>query len=376
MFFFVSEDVTSSSSLQRPVAAGVRSRKRQRTLKGALLVTSGAALWSSQAQQSATFVYSRARQERVASGSNARRHLLACSGVPIRFSEGGNLLPTTNETFGVLLETDADATITQATSDSGETLAWSECRAVLPQEKDIEPLADLLVQSFSKLWEPWLLSESFGIVAEVWNAAYMNANRQIAIMGIRDSIEKRIKKPSIMYPLGFQLEGYSLGFMVVPKNSDVPVAYSEIFLMPSDGTQPEDAMVQILPMIQGSSPPSNWQPYLVNLCVAPSYRRSGLGRATMQLAEFIAKEAWRKDWVYLHADNEAYVTKFYSSIGYTADIKRTNPEENDKVVYMRKWLGQRPESTDESPNEDISFGGGAVPSKFSSLVGSYGERGR
>ncbi|MCS6782129.1 MAG: GNAT family N-acetyltransferase [Gloeomargarita sp. SKYBB_i_bin120] len=70
--------------------------------------------------------------------------------------------------------------------------------------------------------------------------------------------------------------------------------------------------------------------YLANLAVAPAYRRQGIGRALLQLAEQ-AVQSWPQEQVYLHVmeDNQA-ARNLYAQLGY--QVQRWE-------WTWRTWLG-------------------------------------
>ncbi|MEN9208071.1 MAG: GNAT family N-acetyltransferase [Gloeomargarita sp. GMQP_bins_120] len=70
--------------------------------------------------------------------------------------------------------------------------------------------------------------------------------------------------------------------------------------------------------------------YLANLAVSPAYRRQGIGRALLQVAEE-AVQAWPQEQVYLHVmeDNQA-ARRLYAQLGY--QVQRWE-------WTWRTWLG-------------------------------------
>ena len=67
------------------------------------------------------------------------------------------------------------------------------------------------------------------------------------------------------------------------------------------------------------------RPYLCNLCVTPTLRSLGIGRALCRIVETIAKEKWGYSHIYLHVDptNDAART-LYEKEGYVDVGKRWN----------------------------------------------------
>lgn len=72
----------------------------------------------------------------------------------------------------------------------------------------------------------------------------------------------------------------------------------------------------------GNNPPL--RPYLCNLCVAPSLRSLGIGRALCRIIEAIANEKWTYSHIYLHVDP-------------TNDAARTLYEKEGYVDVGRRW---------------------------------------
>lgn len=218
-----------------------------------------------------------------------------------------------------------------------------EFQAVLPEQEDLERLARLLVESFMKLWKPWLLPPSLGYVADLWNSWFLSVQRTLAVLNIKETIARRLKSPSVKLPRGFQIEGHSLGVMLVPTGSPdgPPAAFFELFLMPPDGRRPDDPEAQFWPLLRQERPRLFWEPYLSNLCVSPAYRRKGLGRATTALAERVVREVWGKEWLYLHADIDA--VDFYWACGYETNeafdpLAEPQSGTDRDIIYMRKSL--------------------------------------
>mmetsp|Transcript_18435 Transcript_18435/g.38405 ORF Transcript_18435/g.38405 Transcript_18435/m.38405 type:complete len:492 (-) Transcript_18435:18-1493(-) len=59
------------------------------------------------------------------------------------------------------------------------------------------------------------------------------------------------------------------------------------------------------------------RPYLCNLCVSPSLRSQGIGRALVRIAEAIAREKWGHSHIYLHVDPENVAARtLYEREGY------------------------------------------------------------
>lgn len=86
-----------------------------------------------------------------------------------------------------------------------------------------------------------------------------------------------------------------------------------------------DSTSSTMPSTVGTSKSAPLRPYLCNLCVSPSLRSLGIGRALCRIVESIAREKWGYDHVYLHVDptNDAART-LYEKEGYIDVGKRWN----------------------------------------------------
>ncbi|KAL7532998.1 hypothetical protein ACHAXR_004978 [Thalassiosira sp. AJA248-18] len=89
----------------------------------------------------------------------------------------------------------------------------------------------------------------------------------------------------------------------------------------------------------GKSPPL--RPYLCNLCVSPSLRSLGIGRALCRIVEAVAHDKWGYSHLYLHVDptNDA-ATGLYEKEGYVDVGRRWNVVwaggANDISYYVKK----------------------------------------
>jgi len=90
------------------------------------------------------------------------------------------------------------------------------------------------------------------------------------------------------------------------------------------------------------------RPYMLNLCVAPAYRRRGLARALLDLTERVVRDVWGDSDIFLHVeDDKAPANALYEAMGYAPVKYVYDPEfpytkEEAKVLrnvtYRRKRL--------------------------------------
>ncbi|KAL7440500.1 hypothetical protein ACHAXM_007234 [Skeletonema potamos] len=86
------------------------------------------------------------------------------------------------------------------------------------------------------------------------------------------------------------------------------------------------------------------RPYLCNLCVSPSLRNRGIGRALCRIVEAISHKKWKYSHLYLHVDpeNEAAL-KMYEKEGFVDVGRRWNASWNggaNEIGYYVKRLGK------------------------------------
>ena len=73
------------------------------------------------------------------------------------------------------------------------------------------------------------------------------------------------------------------------------------------------------------TPPTPLRPYLCNLCISPTLRSKGIGRALVRTVEAIAQQQWGYSHMYLHVDIENDAARIlYEKEGYTDVGKRWN----------------------------------------------------
>ena len=108
-----------------------------------------------------------------------------------------------------------------------------------------------------------------------------------------------------------------------------------------DGTTAAEDLTEISPI--GNCYNAPLRPYLCNLCVAPSLRSLGIGRAMVRIVEAIAHQKWGYSHLYLHVDpsNEAART-LYEKEGYVDVGRRWNviwARGANDIGYYMKVLG-------------------------------------
>ncbi|CAL1133999.1 unnamed protein product [Cladocopium goreaui] len=96
------------------------------------------------------------------------------------------------------------------------------------------------------------------------------------------------------------------------------------------------------------------RPYLQNFCVAPKWRRRGLGRVLLKMAERVVRDVWREDRIYLHAgSNEAAVQSQSSTLVVVSTC--FNKSQQVSTIHFETTVVF--ESTNSLPG---SFGPGAT----------------
>eukprot|EP00933_Yihiella_yeosuensis_P058282 TRINITY_DN58655_c0_g1_i1.p1 TRINITY_DN58655_c0_g1~~TRINITY_DN58655_c0_g1_i1.p1 ORF type:complete len:417 (+),score=101.29 TRINITY_DN58655_c0_g1_i1:69-1319(+) len=113
--------------------------------------------------------------------------------------------------------------------------------------------------------------------------------------------------------------GLVLGFEPISQSTRSFAALMDLSIWPDDGRVR-------LPGAR-SKPGVCGRPYVLNLCVAPEYRRRGLARALMSLSERIARDIWGDDQILLHVeDDKLPANALYENMGY-APMKYTFDQE-------------------------------------------------
>ena len=80
------------------------------------------------------------------------------------------------------------------------------------------------------------------------------------------------------------------------------------------------------------------KPYLCNLCVSRSHRRSGVGKILCQYAESIASHLWGYSEMYIHVEASNYAaSSLYKDLGYVP-VTNAPSYPLDGILFYRKSL--------------------------------------
>eukprot|EP00913_Durusdinium_trenchii_P032585 g30504.t1 len=200
---------------------------------------------------------------------------------------------------------------------------------MLPDTRDVEVLSDLLLESFAEVLEPWMLPDSLGPVSSAWNWLVKAWEKEVIKSTLDMNHKKTMMKPSLRKPRGWQFEGESVGILLVAEGEIV--SFLELCSLPADGRTSDDALATLLMVFGGEK---SARPYLQNFCVSPRWRRRGLGRTMLRLAETVVRDVWREDRLYLHAGNTEASRELYRSSGY----QMTGLFQNAESLHMSKTL--------------------------------------
>jgi len=248
--------------------------------------------------------------------------------VPLRRADGGTQL----------LALDASA---QGLVGGAEGLAVEDAgdlEAALPQEQDIPGISDLLIEGFYRVLAKKLLSEEqWGPLATLWNTIFVALEREIVRIGLGQNLGRVLLRPSILRPPGRSFEGHGLGLMLVQRGRPdaAPVAFCELCLLPNDGRQADDT-AEVIAMLSLDPLDATAQPYLLNFCVAKEFRRRGIGRSLLHLAEDIVQRVWGGKRLYLHATDDEAASALYTSAGY--ELVGSRRYNKGEAMHMCKRL--------------------------------------
>eukprot|EP00435_Cladocopium_sp_Y103_P048755 s1993_g14.t1 len=248
---------------------------------------------------------------------------------------------------------DPSVLLQEIESTSSSTSSSLKLEAMLPETGDLESISQLLMESFIEVLEPWMLPASLGPVASAWNWLIMEWERQIIKTTLTVNYKRIMTQPSLRKPKGWQFEGESLGMLLVTDAGNGPeaVAFLELCSLPPDGRTPDDTLGMLL-MVFGDT--RSARPYLQNFCVAPKWRRRGLGRVLLRMAERVVRDVWREDRIYLHAGSNEAARNLYRSSGYQMTGLLQSPES----LHMSKvleGLSHNPQSQTRSEGNFNAF---------------------
>ena len=146
---------------------------------------------------------------------------------------------------------------------------------------------------------------------------------------------RRLTKAS---EIGLSATPDSIVLVAAPGGSSAIAALIELTLERTDGSRrPAASSIRSLrPNPALSDAPLEY--YISNLSVAPVYRRSGLGRKMVALAEQVIREKLGRRVAHLHVESSnAAAQRLYLGSGYAA-VAPLLDEGVEEVVYYRKQL--------------------------------------
>lgn len=145
----------------------------------------------------------------------------------------------------------------------------------------------------------------------------------------------RILRP---VPLG-STERPDLGLVLALAPVDDPegpfAGLVDISLWPNDG--------RVRAPGANSKPGVPSRPYILNLCVDPTFRRRGLARALMSLSERVIRDVWGDSAIYLHVEddkvpaNALYEAMNYEPMKYVYDEEFPYTKDEAKVLRNVTW---------------------------------------
>ena len=216
------------------------------------------------------------------------------------------------------------------------------CEVGMPDVNDLPEITGLMVECFDrtlakKRWDADKMGP-FGGLAQYVNA-FIDQNE---VNGIADGVQMRLDSTLQLQSLRRPIkQDQTVALVARIKQGGPLIAYVEICILPDDGRRPETDNGKM-------EPGTTRQPYLSNLCVGLPYRRSGIGRAMLALAEDVVRHIWKDPKMYLHIDNYGPARKLYESEGFVA----TGPADADDVTHMMKDLGVEVEELIDDDEED------------------------
>ena len=217
-----------------------------------------------------------------------------------------------------------------------QRLEEADLEVGMPDMSDLEEMTALMVDAFDRTLakKRWDESNPF---AEYANA-FIDADETDKIAkGMQMRLDVSLQYQNLRRPVK---QDESMALVARAKQGPL-VAYVELCVLANDGRRPEDDD-ESLP--EGVTK----QPYLSNLCVAPPFRRSGIGKALLRVAEDVVRYIWKDSKMYLHIDEYKPARLLYESVGYAA-VSDTDAE---GVTHMMKELPPIEEEIDDDEGED------------------------
>ena len=216
----------------------------------------------------------------------------------------------------------ADNLLQKIDKDTLQRLEEADLELGMPDSNDLEEITPLMVDAFDRMLAKKRWDESTPF-AEYANAFIDADETQKIAQGIQMRLDVSLQYQSLRRPVK---QDESMALVARAKQGPL-VAYVELCVLADDGRRPEDD--------DGNLPEGvTKQPYLSNLCVAPPFRRSGIGRALLRVAEDVVRYIWKDSKMYLHIDEYEPARKLYESEGYAA----VSPTDSEGVTHMLKEL--------------------------------------
>ncbi|CAJ1358554.1 unnamed protein product [Effrenium voratum] len=208
----------------------------------------------------------------------------------------------------------------------------------MPDVNDLPEITALMVECFDRIIAKKRWDSKIPFSEYVNPFIDQNEVKEIA-QGVRMRLDVTLQFQSLRRPIK---QDESVALVAREKQGGPLVAYVEICILPNDGRRPEDDDGK-------TTSGTTREPYLSNLCVSPAYRRSGIGRAMLRLAEDVIRFIWKDERIYLHIDNYDPARLLYESEGFVA----TGPMDSEQVTHMIKGLPPlEEEDEDDEDAED------------------------
>eukprot|EP00931_Biecheleriopsis_adriatica_P039736 TRINITY_DN22718_c0_g1_i1.p1 TRINITY_DN22718_c0_g1~~TRINITY_DN22718_c0_g1_i1.p1 ORF type:complete len:340 (+),score=94.37 TRINITY_DN22718_c0_g1_i1:37-1020(+) len=235
----------------------------------------------------------------------------------------------------------------QVPSEHLEALEAAQLELSLPDKSEIEELTMLMHESFERIFEKKRMQPEgmgpLGVLGEVFNAFTDQAEVQEISKGLLFRLDLTMQFPSLQKPIR---QEQTLALQAKLKGSNELVAYVELCMLVPDGRRPDEDD-EDRPIPDGLRP----KPYLSNLCVTSSFRRKGLARAVLQVAEDIVRYAWKEEEIYLHIDSYEPSRKLYESSGYTTVSSTTKEGDTHMVKELATIEDEKVDDFDEEEDD-------------------------